>query len=269
LGPTERLRGETTFRLEAVPYAAFTYSVGFTLGPSLREMHEVTSLAGVVERHRAVVVWVGALFGALVLAGVIRGARAQGRWAMVEPMLYVGIPLVATLALNWQNAKAFNVRYVLVGLPMYLALVAVGITTLGHRRQWLAGALVTATCAVSLWNHYTNPAYAKEDVRSAVRAIEARIAPGECILAPTVWQIVNVYAKSGAPILNIYGQPESVMQDQLARLVVQCDSLWYVRARTWVDDPDGYVLSAIDARYVRGERLEFPGVSVIHFAGKR
>ncbi|HXV12749.1 MAG TPA: hypothetical protein VEC56_00955, partial [Candidatus Krumholzibacteria bacterium] len=269
LDTAERLRGDTTFRFEAVPYAAFAYGVGFTLGPSLRELHETTSLAGVFALHGAVIVWVGALFGALLVRGVARGARDHGPWSVVEPLLYVGIPLLATLALNWQNAKAFNVRYVLVGLPMYLALVALGVASLPRAREALAGTLVAATCAVSLWNYYTDPRYAKEDVRSAVRAIEARIAPGECILAPTVWQIVEVYATTDAPVLNVYGSPESTMQDQLGRLVVQCDSFWYVRARTWVDDPQGRVLREIDARYVRGETWEFPGVSASHFARRR
>lgn len=269
LDAAERLRGDTTFRIEAVPYAAFAYSVGFTLGPSLRELHDATSLDGVLARHGAVVAWVGVLFGALLVLGVARGARTHGRWAVVEPLLYVGIPLLATLALNWQNAKAFNVRYVLVGLPMYLSLIAVGIASLRRGFDWLAGALVAVTCAASLWNYYQDPRYSKEDVRGAVRAVEARIAPGECIFAPTVWQIVQHYATGDAPVLYVYGEPESMMQDQLANLFVQCDSMWYVRARPWVADPSGRVLSEIDARYVRVETLEFPGVSAIHFTRKR
>jgi hypothetical protein len=268
LDAAERLRGDTTFRIEAIPYAAFAYSVGFTLGPSLRELHDVTSLGGVLVRHGAVIAWVGVLFGVLVVLGITRGARTHGRWAIVEPLLYVGIPLLATLVLNWQNAKAFNVRYVLVGLPMYLSLIAVGIASLRGGREWVAAFFVAATCAASLWNYYQDPSYAKEDVRDAVRAVEARIAPGECIFAPTVWQIVQHYATSDAPVLYVYGEPESMMQDQLANLFVQCDSMWYVRARPWVDDPSGRVLAEIDARYVRVETLEFPGVSAIHFARK-
>jgi len=264
----ERLRGDTTFRAESIPYAAFAYSVGFTLGPPLRELHEEPSIRRVLSGHGAVVAWVAVLFGTLSVLGVVRGARAHGRWAVIEPLLYIAVPLVATLVLNWQNAKAFNVRYVLVGLPMYVALVAVGIASLRSRLGWLAGGFVVATCAASLWNHYFDARYAKEDVRGAVRAVETRLAPGECIFAPTVWQIVGRYAPAGVPIHYVYGQPPSVVQDQLARLFVQCDSLWYLRARPWVDDADGSVLAEIDARYARGEALEFPGVSAIHFTRK-
>jgi hypothetical protein len=264
----ERLRGDTTFRLEAVPYAAFAYSVGFTLGPSLRELHDTATFTSVVAKHGLTVAWVAVWFGALLALGIIRGARAYGRWAVVEPLLYIAIPLAATMVLNWQNAKAFNVRYVLVGLPMYVALLAVGAASLRRLRALLAGAMIVGTCAASLWNHYMDPAYAKEDVRAAVRAVEERIVPGECILAPTVWQIVEVYASGDAPVLNVYGSPESVMQDQLAHLFVQCDSFWYLRARPWVDDPDGRVRAEIEGRYVRVESLEFPGVSAIHYSRK-
>lgn len=269
LDAAERLRGDTTFRIESVPYAAFTYSVGFTLGPSLRELHDVTSIGGVAAKHAPVVAWVALLFGGLVLLGIVRGARTHGRWPVLETILYVVIPLAATLVLNWQNAKAFNVRYVLVGLPMYLALVAVGIDLLRPRARAVAGALVLATCAWSLWNHYADPRYAKEDVRAAVRAIDARIVPGECIFAPTVWQVVERYHATPAPVRFVFREPSGrLMQDELARLVVQCSGLWYVRARPWVDDADGRILSEIDARYVRKETLEFPGVSAIHFLRK-
>jgi hypothetical protein len=91
------------------------------------------------------------------------------------------------------------------------------------------------------------------------------MAPGECIFAPTVWQIVERYARPGVPIHYVYRDSPQIMQDQLSRLFVQCDSLWYLRARPWVDDADGRVWDALDARYVRQETLEFPGVSAIHF----
>jgi 4-amino-4-deoxy-L-arabinose transferase-like glycosyltransferase len=262
----ERLRGDTTFRFEAIPYAAFAYSVGFTLGPSLRELHAEPSLGNVVSRHAATVAWVGVLFGALALAGVRLGGRARGAWAVVEPVLYVVLPLAATLLLNWQNAKAFNVRYVLVGLPMYLALVAIGIAGLPKVLGRVAGLLVGLTCAASLWNHYFDPRYAKEDVRGAVRAVEAKLAPGECIFAPTVWQLVEHYARSPAPVFYVFRDPPGIMQDQMRQVFLQCDSLWYIRAREWVDDADGRVLAEIESRYSRVDTMEFPGVSALRFA---
>lgn len=274
LDASQRLRGDTTVRAEAIPYALYCYSVGFTLGPSLRELHEDASLAAILRRHALPVAWSALLFAALTLAGLAAAGRgaARGRWSpRGELLLYVLLPLVATLALNWQNAKAFNVRYVLVGLPMYLALVAAGIAGLRPAR-WMpaaAGIAVLATSAVSLRNHYTNPDYVREDVRAATRAVEARLAPGECIFAPTVWQIVNHYRRTDAPVHYVYRNPPTMMERQLAQLDDECDGLWYVRARPWVDDADGAVMAALESRYRRGESIEFPGVVAIHFTRRK
>jgi 4-amino-4-deoxy-L-arabinose transferase-like glycosyltransferase len=270
IGAAERLRGDTTFRWESVPYAFYAYSVGFALGPTLSEMHG--DLNQTLENHRAPIVWTAVLFGSLGLAGIAWCSRRRGGgdpWRGIELALYIAVPLVATLLLNWQNAKAFNARYVLIGLPMYLALIAAGIQSLASRRlALLGGGLVLGTCALSLGNYYTDPARQKEDVRGATRAVEARVAPGECIFAPTVWQIVAHYQTTHTPLHYIYREPAGVMERQFGDLFASCPSFWYLRARPWVDDADGHVLATLDARYRRDQTMEFPGVTAIHFVSK-
>jgi hypothetical protein len=53
---------------------------------------------------------------------------------------------------------------------------------------------------------------------------------------------------------------------QLQDLYSSCPSFWYMRARPWVDDPDGSVLAGIEARYHAVAEMNFPGVRVIHFS---
>ncbi len=265
LDASQRLRGETTFRPEAVPYAAFGYSVGFSLGPSLRELHDDASLAGVVARHGPLIAWVALLYGSLVVVGVWRRSRA-GQGALVwEIASYIAIPLVATLLLNWQNAKAFNVRYVIVGLPMYTALLALGAASLSRRGAAAAVALVTLTSVASLGNYYFNARYAKEDVRDAVRGVEQRLQDDECIFAPTVWQIVNHYRTRDEPVLYVFRDPQELAQEQMRELFKSCRVFWYVRARPWVDDPDGRILAEIETRCRRTEAFDVPGVSVARY----
>jgi hypothetical protein len=80
-----------------------------------------------------------------------------------------------------------------------------------------------------------------------------------------VWQIAGVYARDPASVHYLFRRGDRALQDDVANLVVQCESLWYIRARPWVDDADGKILASLNASYVRGETLEFPGVSAIHF----
>ena len=270
IGDEQRLRGDTTFRLESVPYALYAYSVGFALGPTLAQMHG--DLRAAMWEHRVAIAWTALLFGTLAVAGLARSHRrdagGEGVWRAVELVLYVAVPLFATMLLNWQNAKAFNVRYVLVALPMYLTLIAAGIE--GLPRAWRYGAAVAllATCAVSLANYYTDPGRQKEDVRAATRAVEARIQPRECIFAPTIWQIVAHYQTTNTPLHYIYREPAAAMERQLDDLFVSCPSFWYLRARPWVDDADGRILSTLESRYRRAEAMELPGVTAIHFVSK-
>jgi hypothetical protein len=263
---TERLRGDTTFRFESVPYAFYAYSVGFALGPTLTEMHGDVHAA--VSRHKLPIAWTALLFGTLAVAG-LRWAGRQGGWRALELVFYLAAPIIATLLLNWQNAKAFNVRYVLVGLPMYLTLIVLGVEGLGNRRRSMVAVwLVLATNAWALVNYYTDPRRQKEDVRAATRAVETRIQPGECIFAPTVGQIVAHYQTTATPLHFVNRQPPGLMDRQMADLFSSCSAFWYLRARPWVDDPDGRVLSTIESRYRRGDVLEFSGVTAIYFVPK-
>lgn len=268
IAPERRLRGDTTFRWESIPYTFYAYSVGFALGPSLSEMHG--DLHGTIARHRAAIAWTALLFGSLGVAGLfaVRRPPRGSAWRALELVLYIAVPLAATLVLNWQNAKAFNVRYVLIGLPMYLTLVAAGIQAGGRERRFLGALLVIGTCIAALYHYYGDASRQKEDVRDAVHAVEARLQPGECIFAPTVFQIVAHYQTTSAPLHYIYREPPGMMERQLEELYSGCPSFWYVRARPWVDDADGRVLAAIESRYQAGEEMTFPGVRVIHFVSK-
>jgi uncharacterized membrane protein len=270
LDTTERLRGETTIAPEVLPYAFYTYSVGFSLGPSTRELHENNSLGHVLRRHGAVILWVAILFGGLFLLGAWRVAR--GRAPSRELFLYLLVPLIVTLLLNWQNAKAFNVRYVLVGFPAYLCFIAIGLESTNRYTRWALGLAVLATLAVACGNYFFNGAYARENVKDAVRYIENHIHQGECIVAPTVNAVVEHYyggVEEVHSVVNRPDRPPERVDRQLERIFAWCNSVWYVRARPWVDDPDGSVLARVARHYGDAQVIEFEGVEVYHFAPKK
>jgi uncharacterized membrane protein len=262
---SERLRGTTTVTWAALPYTFYTYSIGFTLGPSLRELHDDLSVRDVVARHWPAVGWVAALFGTLALLGLAR-SRARGELA-----LYVAFPIVLTLLLNWQNAKAFNARYVLVGLPAYLCLVATAAVSPSRRPRVVVLLACALTMMASLANYYFNGRYAKEDVKRATRYVEKRIEAIDsdgCVFAPTIFRVVERYRRGEWPIYNIYNREtmaRSRVDAQLAPLFAACNSVWYLRARPWVDDPDGYLTGELRARYTVVEQAQFDGLRVIHF----
>jgi uncharacterized membrane protein len=269
LEETERLRGETTFHMAGVPYTFYVFSTGFTLGPSLRDLHVLTSMSDVLRAHGLTVAWAAVLFGALALTGIRRLLLAAGPWQQM--LVYLTVPIVATLFLNWQNAKAFNVRYVLVSMPAYLCLLALAFDSFSPRARWLLFGLVGITLGASLGNYYFNGRYAREDVRSAVRAIEADGDGASCIVAPAVNEVVEHYLHADLPVYPVYASarvPRSSVDRQLARIFADCQNLWYVRAREWVNDPDGDLLAAFEKQYQRAQLVEFNGVELYLFRSR-
>jgi hypothetical protein len=184
----------------------------------------------------------------------------------VQAALYIVLPLALLLAISWQNAKPFNVRYMLVALPAYVCLVAAGLEALPFFWKRAAAVLVFVTLAVSLQNYYFNPRYAKEDVRGAARYVEARIAEGECVLAPIVTEVFQHYFGKPNPVRFVAapaGIPRDVLEERLGRHLDGCGAVWFVRSRQWDSDPEGELIDALGRLYRETARTdEFTGVEI-------
>ncbi len=261
----QRLRGETTVTPSAVPYLFYVFSVGTTLGPSTRELHTKATLTAVLKEYWFWIVWVGLVFGFLSVAGFFNLLRGRGVHAL-QAALYIALPLVLLLAICWQNAKPFNVRYILVSLPAYVCLVAAGMQALPGVWKKTAAVLVFLTFAVSLENFYFNPRYAKEDVRGAAGYVEANISDDGCVLVPTVTEVFQHYFKKQNPVSLVgapLGTPRDVLDERLRRHLDGCRVVWYVRSREWDNDPEGELLVALGRMFRETARMdELTGVEI-------
>ena len=251
LSTGERLRGETTITPSAIPYLFYVFSVGTTLGPSTRELHANAGLASVLRGHWFWVLFVAVLFSLLLVVG-FRSLLRSGGVRALQAALYIALPLGLLLVICWQNAKAFNVRYMLVAFPVYVCIVAAGIHAVpGAWKKAVAG-LLFLVLAVSLENFYFDPRYAKEDVRGAARYVEANISDEDCVLAPTVWEVFQHYFKRPNPVSMLAapaGTPRDVLEERLGRHLGGCRTVWYVRSREWDSDPEGELALALGRLY--------------------
>jgi hypothetical protein len=267
ISSTERLRGETTVTPNAIPYILYTFSAGFTLGPSTGELHRNTTIASVFRHYWPAILYVGVLFGWLSLAGAVQLIRRGLPWKQVG--LYLFVPMALVFLLCWQNAKAINVRYVLISLPVYLGIIAVGLQSLRPAIARVLTVLVVLTLIFSLGNYYFNGRYAREDIRGAARYLEVQANEGECILAPTIREVFQYYYGKANPVHAIYapmGTPKERIDAQLEKLFTACETVWYVRAREWADDADGYLLRALGNAYRPAEFVDrYDGVTLIKY----
>ncbi len=193
------LRGETTFSWPAVPFTFYVFSVGYSLGPGLRALHEQSALHAIAP-HLPVIVLTGLLFGALALTGF--AALGRRRFARVLLAGAILFPLFCVTYFAVMNFKPYNPRYLAIGLPAWFVLLAAGFAAWSRPVRVLAGALVLALFGVSLVQHYGHAEYAKEDFRSATRALAARIAPGDSLVLAGGCSPLDYYRRilpAGAP----------------------------------------------------------------------
>jgi len=171
IGAASSWGGRAGFSWGALPYTFFVYSAGFSIGPTVAELHADRSL-GFILQFLPVVLLVGAIFGTVLATGIFAMYKHFEMKSLVLCLLGLGVPLLAVLAYSLTAKGTFNVRYTLVAFPYFCIFMGTGLDFLS-RNSKLAGTVavlgVLGISFASIHNHFTNPRYAKEDVRSAVK----------------------------------------------------------------------------------------------------
>ena len=255
------LRGATTLHPAAVPFALHSFAVGYSLGPSLRELRAAPGMA-TLRRHAGELVAVTAVFGTLGVLGL--GALARRR-RLLDAALWLVAPALVVVYFAGQNFKVFNPRYLSVAVPAFVLVLAAGWTDLGTRGRWVLGAAVAALWAASLQHGYFDPEYAREDYRSALAAVRAGFAPGEQVLAVGAMEPVDFYGRD-LPVEHLwlgFAADSGRMERRLSEKLAATHATWVVLSRSEDLDPAGRFGRRMDeiGSPVPGS---FPGVRVWH-----
>lgn len=261
--PTQELalRGETTAHPAAYAFAAHALVMGYSGGPSLRELRAGPGLA--VRSHLPELACATLVFGWLASLGLAalarRGRLADTLLGLIAPALVVGY-----FAAN--NFKTFHPRYVSVSLPCVLLVMAAAFADLGPRaRRVLAGAVVVLW-TVALVRSAFDPRYGREDYRAALTQVRAGFTQGERVLAVGAPEPVEWYGR-GLPVARYWlgfaanpARMERTLRDSLA----VTPGAWVVASRTEDLDPAGQCAAWLDVQVPPAGRWSGPGVRVWH-----
>lgn len=257
------LRGETTLHPGAIPFALHAFAVGFTLGPPLRELRAAPGLA-TLGRYAGELVVVTVVFGVAGLLGLRALAR---RRRLGDALLWLVAPALVVVYFAGHNFKVFNPRYLAVSAPGFLLVLAAALADRGARGRWLLGGAVAALWGLSLFHHYFDPRYGREDYRGALAAVRAGFQPGEKVLAVGAPEPVEYYGR-GLPVEGLwlgFAADTGRMEQQLEAALSRTGGTWVVLSRSEDLDPEDRFARRMERR-AAGTREDFPGVRVWHLA---
>ncbi|MCK4271124.1 glycosyltransferase family 39 protein, partial [bacterium] len=173
--------GGNPLKLFSIPYTFFAFSLGFSYGPTLAELHWATHLV-TVQPYLPIILPVALLFVALVVLGLRSLWREHGRLAFI--LLYLLMPIAGAMLTSvlWPQIS-YNVRYTSAALIPYVLILAQGLLKSRYRLiRWGFMLLLIIVTFVSIRNHYCEARYAKEDYRSAAQFVNTNSGIGDIIL---------------------------------------------------------------------------------------
>jgi uncharacterized membrane protein len=247
-------------------YAAYAFGVGFSLGPTNRALHEETSLRALRGSWPEVLIASAAL-GSLALAGLIAlWRRDAARAGLILASLLV--PLLGVYAVALATPVAFNVRYAAGAFPAFIMLLTAGTALCLERRGWALAlpAVALLVWSVSLWNHYADPRYAKDDNRGAARLLRKHRAAGEPL----------VFGSGGKRALDYYDGGPAINWDE-TRLEVLAPGapagdgahqgrFWLVSCRPWQVEGFAAYVDQVKRCFTAEQTFERPGYEITLFS---
>jgi len=258
------LRGETTFTPLALPFTLFAFLFGYSLGPSLAELHHADRVAA-VRAHWPVLAAAAAAAAVVLTAGVARLGRRTG----ILLAIWIVLPTAAISLLALQNVKPFNPRYLAATFPLLLLVAARGLGGLPRRLGRAGGFLLCGLCLWSLWGYHGDVRYAKEDVRDAAVWVGGRAEPGDPVIVPVITRVWNLYHQGPGRVVPMW--ETTVVADAatarafLATRMAGASHGFLVLSRVWEIDPDGRLPAALAAEARVVDEVRFPGVRVMEW----
>ena len=261
-GAEQRLRGHTTLHPMALPYTAYAFATGYSLGPTLEELREDPGAAA-RPRHLPLLALVGLAFGVPLVFGIWR-AGGPGRGLLLAPPCRL-----VTVWLAAANMKPYNVRYLSVLLPAFLLFAAVGCWRLPRRWGATTAATMLVIGLVSSWNYLFVARYGRDDVRGAVAYVADHASPDDAIVQISLTGALRYYydrlgKRPVHPPASATASPDAArawLDSQLAGRKVA----WYLECRPQGIDPGGVLRKTLQSMSHTSTTTSVVGIRIHRF----
>lgn len=248
-----------------LPYLFFTYVAGYTIGPTLAELHDLPSPATILGTYPEVVLYY-ALFMPIAALGLWSFRRRRECGAVLGPWV-AGLPLLV-FASAILGGQTFNVRYTFAAVPGFALLLSLGVESMG-RWRWAGTVGALGLFALSLANFYADPRYDKEDMRGAMREIRSSSFAEEPVAVVGQGLVAAAYYGEGLEVERLIGcsgqrqyEPQERVPDVRLSDLRSEPRFWLLVSRDWRDRADRCAERMASTHEVR-DRVDFPGVDLL------
>jgi hypothetical protein len=262
----------------ALGYSFFSMLAGFTVGPSISALHEMTPAAALQAFLPSMIV-TGMILVLPLLCGVWQlRTQSQSLWMLLFTALFPGFAAALLSALFDLN---FNVRYVAVSAFPCLLLVAVGVANLRWR-----GLMILVTLAILTWfgialvRRHTLPRYYNEDVRSAAAWLAAENLGNEnvYVISDYMARTLRFYSRDAVPVMAfpdatgvmVQIDTEERLEVALARVAAESNAgCWFAVTRAYHGDPDRLFRTWLAKNQRAASAASFAGIEIFHWLPAR
>lgn len=206
----------------------------------------------------------------LGLATVGLGHKKTGLGRLLYLLGYLLIPTATLYLLSHVKPMYEGVRHLLIVSPPYYLALGAGLDVLSRRFRYLTipvALLLLSGVAYSTYNHFFHPAYAKDDLRSAVNYVKTDIQPGEVVVLsePILWPLWAYYYGPDLVWTALPPYPFKAGEEtkvQAATLAEEHTGIWFAYAPTGAPrDNKGLVKAWFDEHLFPIDDISFHSVN--------
>lgn len=232
-------------------YLLFAWTFGYSLGPSLTELHVLTLFDVMRDYYYIIIPTLTVVVFILVLAiNVARKTRLLK--AIIYLMSIIIVIIVCTPLFSKIN---FNVRSTLFIMPFFYILLGIGVDATFAKKSFIPlSILLVGFMLFSLAQYYFNPKFYREDIRGAVvTTLQEESDP--ILVGPAINEFaVRYYGNFSSPVLPISAYK--------AYQVTNISRLWVLWNRMWIVPDGNEIKDYFQENYEVLVDKELPGVHV-------
>jgi uncharacterized membrane protein len=279
--------------LLAIPYAMWVFSTGYSLGPSLSELHTSGPL-NTLFPYIPIIFPLMVFFSGLSLFGALRLLR-HNRSLFWTILLWFLFPCAFGILGSVFTRHPFNVRYIILSFPAFVIFLAVGVFYIKSSYiRIMSFSIIIVVSTFSLMNYYFDERYHRDNNRAAGQYLTTHALPDDLVLVSAAYTAPNLrYYYRGTSEIHIRGYPRgrdfaeipsnrrangeltstfpakaTKIDSDLEAIIGDRERFWLFLSRTFHSDPKGRIRTFLDERYCRVLQAAWVGTELILYRAR-